>query len=311
MDERLIYGTAMSHTQVYDYLERAQQISQISRRKLRRRRTASDMEYYADTEDTKILAPRTASIPSGWCVPVLKQNVLPCDEALADVYPKGIYCDEIETPIIHETDTFIVLDYDDTLCPSHDMMESLVFENAILTDEDRALLAAHDTAAENFLMKCLSHGDVYVITNAEMGWVKRCLAYTPKLGSLLLPIPEGLTFVGKSILRLISARDPAEKQHRWKLAAYRKSLPLRAKQVIGVGDALNDRDSIFRFANENMIRCKSIKFHDKPSIEQLTWQLTSLADVFDVIMEHGDTIDIALQLPASLSTMGSEFTGST
>jgi hypothetical protein len=69
--------------------------------------------------------------------------------------------------------SLIIFDWDDTLLPTTFLTQGGTYnENIILTDSDQKEFEKLEKTALNLLNIAISKGDVYIITNAGLGWVE-------------------------------------------------------------------------------------------------------------------------------------------
>jgi len=197
--------------------------------------------------------------------------------------------------------TIIILDWDDTLCPSTTCMRSLGLsvlgeppvgevKRALdeLTEEVRLLIEEASQLAEK----------VVIVTNAEEGWVElSCKAWLPNLQPTL------------ALCEVASARSTYEPQGvaspaGWKARAfedvidrfYSRYSDQSWKNIISVGDAPHEREALARVVGwaptGKKCRSKSVKFVLRPTIEQLNRELQMLRESLKVIVQHDDDLDL-------------------
>lgn len=204
----------------------------------------------------------------------------------------------------HQADqTIIILDWDDTMCPSTACMrhhglsvlgdppEGQVARGLQdLTVECQALL---DTATE-------LADQVVVVTNAEEGWVDlACKAWLPGLqGSL----EKAHVVSARSNWEPRGVASPAG----WKARAFEDAIDKfysryqnqSWKNIISIGDAPHEREALARVVRwapggqGKRCRSKSVKFVLRPSIEQLTRELQMLRESLREIVLHDDDLDL-------------------
>lgn len=201
--------------------------------------------------------------------------------------------------------TIIIFDWDDTLCPSTTCMKQYqlsVHPGAppphpevmkaleALAEEARKLLEQAVEVAEK----------VVVVTNAEEGWVQMsCQAWLPSLQATLAGCEVASA---RSMWEPRGVASPAG----WKARAfedvidrfYSRYQHQSWKNIISVGDAPHEREALSRVVRwaptgtGKKCRSKSVKFILRPSIEQLTRELSMLRDSLREIVYHDDDLDL-------------------
>lgn len=202
--------------------------------------------------------------------------------------------------------TVIFLDWDDTL-----LCSAVLSRNGIKLDtnmEGRTdLLEQLDgltTYVINVLETAFKHGEVHIVTNGETGWVElSCQKFLPKVVPYL------------KRCRVLSARSTFEGMYpnspvQWKYEAFQERLaPHYAtnnnvlKNVLSFGDSHAEREAI-RAVTKSLpnTRCKSIKFAERPTVEQLERQLELVVNCFDYIYSHEEDLDLCMSLSVQPAT---------
>jgi hypothetical protein len=203
-------------------------------------------------------------------------------------------------------DTVIIFDWDDTLLAS-----SFLSSRGYRLDSEMEKTPEHEaveqqlneleSAVTSLLNLALSYGAVHIVTNAETGWVQlSAQKFMPGLVPLL------------SKVQVLSARSTFEPMHpdsplKWKFFAfqdklsshssgdYKASTPAAKKNVISFGDSHVEREAV-RAVTRSMstTRCKSVKFAERPSTEQLRRQLELVTNCFHYIHHHDGDLDLQL-----------------
>eukprot|EP00466_Bigelowiella_natans_P008053 jgi/Bigna1/48379/estExt_Genewise1.C_260076 len=138
---------------------------------------------------------------------------------------------------------------------------------------------------------------VYIITNAEEGWVElSAQKFMPAVVPML------------SRLEIISARSTYEYRFpqsplQWKYYAFQHNLEkafkreLGAKCVISFGDSQVERQVVRAVSKtfHNSI-AKSIKFAERPSLEQLKRQVELVSKCFENVYSHQGDLDLMLTI---------------
>jgi hypothetical protein len=184
--------------------------------------------------------------------------------------------------------TLIGLDWDNSLYPTSWTNKNMInLNNPDSVKEYKLYFTELDKTISNFLKELLNYGEIYIVTNASMKWIKACLN--------VLPITKKL--IMEYYIRIVSARDnysqltssPTE----WKINTFRdithkivQDLPEDYKcktflNIISLGDAhyeyiaLLKLDDYFKNTDKKVnYLLKSIKFiEDDPHFDQIIDQL--------------------------------------
>jgi len=143
---------------------------------------------------------------------------------------------------------------------------------------------------------------VYIVTNGETGWVQL---------SAQKFLPSVVPMLDK--LRVLSARSTFESLFpdspmKWKFHAFQESLNQEyadshcIKNVLSFGDSHAEREAI-RLVTRGLpnTRTKSIKFAERPTIEQLQRQLELVSNCFQYISSHEEDLDLCMSLSVTPS----------
>jgi len=196
-----------------------------------------------------------------------------------------------------DKETIIIFDWDDTLLAS-----SFLSSKGYRLDTDKskivdveAGLRDLEQAIVNAVTMALQYGEVHIVTNAETGWVQlSAQKFLPGVVPLL------------NRVSILSARSTYESRYpdaplKWKYYAFQDKLapsfsePKRAKNILSFGDSHVEREAIRAvtrgFPNT---RCKSVKFAERPSMEQLRRQIELVTNCFQYIHHHDGDLDLQL-----------------
>lgn len=199
------------------------------------------------------------------------------------------------------TKTIIFLDWDDTL-----LCSSVLSSNGIKLDTCLDgypdLLRQLDDLSTNIitiLQIAATYGEVHIVTNGETGWVQL---------SAQKFVPRVVTVLEELKVRILSARTTFEERFpespmQWKFQAFQMNLaelysgPDCIKNVLSFGDSHAEREAI-RAVTRGLpyTRTKSIKFAERPSIEQLQRQLELVVNCFQYINNHEEDLDLCMSL---------------
>lgn len=205
-----------------------------------------------------------------------------------------------QSTIPSDAKTVIIFDWDDTLLASSFLSaKGYRLDNAMTrcpeVDEQLKLL---EKSVVSVITQALQHGEVHVITNAETGWVQLS---AKKFIPGVLPILEQV--------KIVSARSTYEKQHpeaplKWKECAFQDNLAQHfseydpsVKNIISFGDSHVEREAV-----RNVSKCfsnaktKSVKFAERPSMEQLRRQIDLITNCFQYIYSYDGDLDLMLTI---------------
>jgi hypothetical protein len=201
-------------------------------------------------------------------------------------------------------DTVIIFDWDDTLLASSFLSSrgyrlDTEMEKSPEHEAVEAQLKELESAVTSLLNLALQYGAVHIVTNAETGWVElSAQKFMPGLVPLL------------SKVSVLSARSTFEPMHpdsplKWKYFAFHDKLSVHyggeykgtggKKNVVSFGDSHVEREAV-RAVTRTMsnTRCKSVKFAERPSTEQLRRQIELVSNCFGYIHSHDGDLDLQL-----------------
>ncbi len=191
----------------------------------------------------------------------------------------------------------ILIDWDDTLCPTTFLEENGIdLRSKIEKDSElHSQLKELDREVSTFLKKCLEHGNPMILTNAEIGWVKKsCQKFMPLSYNILLTI------------EIHSAREKysktAENPKEWKkllLLNELKEQLLENKFVISIGDSEYERFAVMHFCkkHKNKIYAKNFLIDaDVTNMESTILIIKLLNKIIKYIIYFQKTIDYVLGL---------------
>lgn len=193
--------------------------------------------------------------------------------------------------------TVIFVDWDDTLlCSSYLSGQGLRLDTDIEPSRDVAReLKDLEVSVISLLRLAKMYGDVHVVTNAETGWVQLS---AKKFIPGVIPLLEEV-----SVLSARSAYEAMfpESPLKWKFYAFQEKLrdvftkAHAAKNIISFGDSHVEREAV-RAVTRGLpnTKTKSVKFAEKPSMEQLRRQLELVTNCFQYIHSHDGDLDLQL-----------------
>jgi hypothetical protein len=217
--------------------------------------------------------------------------------------PKSSYYSSTAVPVLNkdnvDKETVIVFDWDDTLLSS-----SYLSSRGYRLDTERHVfseihpqLAELEASVISVISLAITYGTVHVITNAETGWVQLSAAKF---------LPGVVPWLSK--VNVISARSTYESMFpdsplKWKFYAFQErlsgvfhdSMSHREKNIISFGDSHVEREAVRAvtrgYANT---KTKSVKFAERPSMEQLRRQLELVTNCMQYIFSHEGDLDLQL-----------------
>jgi hypothetical protein len=193
--------------------------------------------------------------------------------------------------------TVIIFDWDDTLlCSSFLSSKGYRLDTEMLpsTQLDNALKEL-EASVISVLQLAMKYGDVHVITNAETGWVQlSAQKFIPGVVPLLKQI------------KVLSARSTYEGMFpdcplKWKFYAFQEKLANvfaetnTDKNIISFGESHVEREAV-RAVTRGLpnTKTKSVKFAERPSMEQLRRQIELVTNCFQYIHSHEGDLDLQL-----------------
>jgi len=212
--------------------------------------------------------------------------------------PQSVQCNKItrELQTHNDEETAIFWDWDDTLlCSSFLSNEGLRLDSEGISDELERQLKELEASVIAVLELSLTYGEVFVVTNAETGWVQMS---AQKFLPGVVPMLEQVN--------VLSARSTFEALFpdcpiKWKYCAFVRHLtpllanPTTRKNVLSFGDSHVEREAV-RLATRDCesTRTKSVKFAERPSLEQLRRQIELVTKCFESIHRYDGNLDLAL-----------------
>uniref|UniRef100_A0A7S0XME3 Uncharacterized protein n=1 Tax=Erythrolobus madagascarensis TaxID=708628 RepID=A0A7S0XME3_9RHOD len=194
--------------------------------------------------------------------------------------------------------TITVFDWDDTLLPSTFLaaMGLRVDDEYDLPGFVRLQLEELEVLTIGLIEAAMKKGGVMVITNAETGWVELSGArFMPRL----------LEFIQAQRIAVISARSTYEPEFPgnpsdWKIQAFTHEIGLQfplmdGLNILSLGDGVSERDASHAVAlTLPMSRVKTVKYIERPTIEQLQKQVSLVHSSFNELYQHDGSFDVNL-----------------
>lgn len=226
--------------------------------------------------------------------------------------------------------TIIILDWDDTLCPTTWTKQEQQRLKKNLTQvaehyRERLDLLARQCVA--LLTAANELGRVVIVTNAVFPWVESsCQCFLPSLCPLLKTVSviyarqvyedkASGSFMPKvfntnftpSVMRQPRRVQTQTDPQRWKEVAFEKEIAdfysrykhQSWKNVISIGDSVWEREAArkvvpLRPSLERKCRTKTVKLFGEPGIEDLTMQVRVIRKIIAAMVQHDGDLDIEL-----------------
>ena len=188
--------------------------------------------------------------------------------------------------------TLFILDWDNTLLPTYHLKKSSL--QTILKPEDQKQLSQFESQLLEVFDAILLLGRVYIVTNAQEGWVAYCVKmFLPRIEPLLTRIT------------VISARSQYENtsnsEWQWKSHTFQDILSEETllHQVIGMGDSPEDMQAWkFTFRNQTWPN-KFIQTRVNPTIKELEAELCCFLEMLPFLMDHPTNAIFSLDLTST------------
>jgi len=191
--------------------------------------------------------------------------------------------------------SIIIFDWDDTLLPTTFLNSKRIFNSLEkLTKFERHKILELEELILQLLTLCVDKGDVYIITNAESGWVE----YSSKL------IYPRITNILQKI-NIISARNSYEDKYPgdlriWKIQAFMNltnNLDIKKiTNIICLGDSTFEIEAgkilASKFTNAFI---KTIKFKEKPELNEVFKQILLVCMQFNTIHSSVKNLTIRVE----------------
>jgi hypothetical protein len=218
---------------------------------------------------------------------------------------------------IYLTNIFII-DWDDTLFPTTWINKnSIDLNNPNTYQEYRVYFLELDKTISSLLESLNGVGDVWIVTNANLKWIKSCLHILSLTANTII----------KNNIRIVSARDSYSQNSssptEWKILTFqdivediinkinRNLKPNTIINIISIGDAMYEYIALINL--DNFIKSfittknsqinnnftyllKNIKFIEKPEFEYVIEQIQELHKNKDNIINKLEFIDLKFKI---------------
>jgi hypothetical protein len=219
-----------------------------------------------------------------------------------------------------ESETLIILDWDDTLCPSTACRQLI---GKPLTCEIEEKLAQHQSAVSEFLKQASTLGKVVIVTMAEQHWVNSTMSsLLPDLAKVLLKLEIDVVSARESRRQRLwrqafsDDRDPSQffktkamekviKQFHKTPSRFGSRKSRSWKNIISIGDSVAERlalqDLVFRKSQRSRhgewkeCRCKTLLLIENPDLQQMTAQMHKMFKILSVLVKHDGDIHVDME----------------
>ena len=216
---------------------------------------------------------------------------------------------------IYLTNIFMI-DWDDTLFPTSWVNKNNIKLNNNLIQKYKLYFLELDKTIVSLLESLDKVGDIYIVTNASMNWIKSCLNILDLTRQLII----------KNNIRIISARDIYSQSENtpteWKILTFKSIVhnivekinkilrPNTIFNIISIGDAMYEYIALIKlneFFNSYVkarnkdkkfnvsYNLKSIKFIDNPDFDYVIDQIQVLQKNKDDIINRMGFVDIKFE----------------
>lgn len=210
----------------------------------------------------------------------------------------------LEKKIILKTIT--ILDWDDSVFPTFWTNKNMInLNNAESINEYKLYFIELDNTISNFLTTLKKYSEIYIVTNANIKWIKSCLNVLVNTRKVIMD----------NNIRIVSARDIYSKTLSsptdWKINTFRdilnniitdqsiKSECNTILNIISIGDAeyeyiaLLNLDGFFKSNKQNInYLLKSVKFIEKPNFDIIIDQMEIVQKNIDFIVNKLGYLDL-------------------
>ena len=199
---------------------------------------------------------------------------------MSQLINKGVWMPSIERK---KYNSIIIFDWDDTLLPTSFLISRGIFNSYLeLTKFEKKRLSDLEDLVDKLLTLSVDKGDVYIITNADKGWVEYSskLVY-PSISNILQKV------------KIISAKSKYQEKYpgdsrSWKINAFvNLTNDLDVKKITNI---ICSGDSVFEIEAGKILASKftqafikTIKFKEKPQLDEVFKQVMLVTLQFNTI----------------------------
>eukprot|EP00708_Paratrimastix_pyriformis_P003501 GAFH01002281.1.p1 GENE.GAFH01002281.1~~GAFH01002281.1.p1 ORF type:complete len:276 (-),score=58.17 GAFH01002281.1:301-1128(-) len=199
--------------------------------------------------------------------------------------------------------TAIIFDWDDTLLASTVLCAAgITLQSTEMLKDLKLQFQQLEVQVMRVLARAIeSQSRIFLITNAESGWVELS---AQKFMPRVVPYLERTTIVSaRSTYQHLCLNNP----NQWKATAFTEKIcctfPKTSEMnVISFGDSECERNALLGVGRLcTASRTKSIKFVERPTIEQLRRQLEMIYNNFQFILQHDGNLDLMLTISTAVA----------
>eukprot|EP00451_Oxyrrhis_marina_P000852 CAMPEP_0204269086 /NCGR_PEP_ID=MMETSP0468-20130131/15575_1 /ASSEMBLY_ACC=CAM_ASM_000383 /TAXON_ID=2969 /ORGANISM="Oxyrrhis marina" /LENGTH=222 /DNA_ID=CAMNT_0051244429 /DNA_START=54 /DNA_END=722 /DNA_ORIENTATION=- len=199
--------------------------------------------------------------------------------------------------IFSQSETILIFDWDDTILPSSWLAKQGLGldEESVVSEAQREELKALEVEAAGTIEEAVRCGEVVLVTNAQAGWIEMsCAKFFPGLK----PVVDKLRVASaRTMYESASLQSPFE----WKFHAFSQEIASSVARgclnVISVGDSQHEREAIIRATQGiDEIRTKSLKFVERPEIDQLRRELGLIRGCLGQVVQHDGNLDLCIRV---------------
>ena len=211
---------------------------------------------------------------------------------MSQLINKGIWEPNAEKK---QFNSIIIFDWDDTLLPTSFLESKHIFTsfNQLSNNETQKITKIEELLHE-LLSKSIEKGDVYIITNADSGWVEySCSIIYPTLVNLLNKI------------KIISAKKEYQEKFPGNLLVWKIKTFLnltddldvkRITNIICFGDSTFEMEAGKILASKFSKACiKIVKFKEKPELDEIYKQIQLVNLKFNIIYSSVKNLTIRVE----------------
>jgi len=189
-----------------------------------------------------------------------------------------------------KSDIVIIFDWDDTLFPtSWVIRQGIKISEISDTNKFIVYFSELDNALYDLLKTSILLGDVFIITNANMQWIKLSKKLLRKSSILI-----------DKYVNIISARDNYKEIYdidEWKIHTFRNDIINHiaiADQVISIGDAKYEYDALISLKDYTQTKklLKNIRFMSLPTFNTILDQISVITKSINDISQHKGHLDL-------------------
>lgn len=207
----------------------------------------------------------------------------------------------------------LIFDWDDTLLPTS-WLNSLghKLDGPSPVGEVKAALDQLSVVINDTLRAASRKGHVMIITNAEDRWISLTVEKFMPLSAKIVSKFQHIS--ARSMFEPAGITHPIEwKENAFRLvvdeyvssgrsnSVFQKSV-ISSSQVVSIGDSAHEREAVLKVCSEMRkrypaisVRCKSLKFMERPDIDSVLKQHQLIQECFSDILDHKDDLDLCIQ----------------